>query len=210
MNAMEKSDNKCDCIHGLILLYFVYLHGFKFLIIHENSIKEIAQRQQIKTRWGYTNKLKTMITEMSISLDYTPRHLHIVCKKISIENMYVSTGYIIRYHYTEPILCKSPFTMTKFYRLHINMQFIRNICFKIKSYQFLLTISKLCNLNPYTAPLLALFMQFPMARMICTNTYSANHSFTLILCSAESITSLLTIQSQITMLSYFKCSFITK
>lgn len=43
MNAMEKSDNKCDCIHGLILLYFVYLHiGFKFLIIHENSIKEIA------------------------------------------------------------------------------------------------------------------------------------------------------------------------
>lgn len=115
-------------------------------------------RQQIKTRWGYTNKLKTMITEMSISLDYTPRHLHIVCKKISIENMYVSTGYIIRYHYTEPILCKSPFTMTKFYRLHINMQFIRNICFKIKSYQFLLTMSKLCNLNPYTAPLLALFM----------------------------------------------------
>lgn len=42
MNAMEKSDNKCDCIHGLILLYFVYLHGFQILIINENSIKEIA------------------------------------------------------------------------------------------------------------------------------------------------------------------------
>lgn len=42
MNAMEKGDNKCDCIHGLILLYFVYLHGFQILIINENSIKEIA------------------------------------------------------------------------------------------------------------------------------------------------------------------------
>lgn len=93
-----------------------------------------------------------------------------------------------RYHYRKPNLCKMSYTLTKPYPLHIDMQFIRNICLKIKSDLFLLTISKLCNLNPYTAPLLALFMQLPMARMICTNTNLTSHSFTYILCSAESNT----------------------
>lgn len=101
---------------------------------------------QINQKWG------------SLKCPYhwiTPRHF-----TQCIWNMYLQVHIIsYRYHYRKPTLRKFSYTLTKPYPLHIDMQFIRNICLKIKSdLFFLLTISKLCNLNPYTAPLLALFM----------------------------------------------------
>lgn len=112
-------------------LSLLYPHCFKILIaqckFYKRNCIETEQIQnkdgvtQINQKWG------------SLKCPYhwiTPRHF-----TQCIWNMYLQVHIIsYRYHCRKPNLCKISYTLTKPYPLHIDMQFIRNICLKIVIY----------------------------------------------------------------------------